>query len=282
MLREQLGHRAADRDLRRERAGAHHQLARFEARELRELAPQRDLVREQRRAALEQQATEGRGLDAAASAVEETNAERVLEPGDAARERGLRDVQRLRRARVAAVMRQRDRVLEEAEVERHARTVSDGFGTFIGRARGSTTSSSRGNGGDRGASPEPSRPLSVGSAQGLLGCALVACSDGGGAAPASDASDPVQALLALARDSDPDARNLAISLCVISAMEAQHGAAAANLVVAATAAQARGERPSADTVPVLTAMLPIALECTRDYELRASEGRSERPEASLH
>jgi hypothetical protein len=116
---------------------------------------------------------------------------------------------------------------------------------------------------------------------GLLGCALVACSDGGGAAPASDASDPVQALLALAHDSDPDARNLAISLCVISAMEAQHGAAAANLVVAAAAAQARGERPSADTVPALTVMIPIALECTRSYELHTAAGRSASSAASL-
>ena len=107
---------------------------------------------------------------------------------------------------------------------------------------------------------------------GLLSCALIACGEGG-EATSGDIADPVQALLALAHASDPDERNLAISLCVISAMEAQHGAAAANLVVAATSAQARGERPSADTVPVLTMMLPIALECTRDYELRASEGR---------
>ena len=109
---------------------------------------------------------------------------------------------------------------------------------------------------------------------GLFGCAVVACSGDDGGASTSDAPDPVQALRALARDSDPDARNLEISLCVISAMEAQQGAAAANLVVAATAAQARGERLSADTVPLLRAMAPIVRECTRIYELRASEGRS--------
>jgi hypothetical protein len=103
--------------------------------------------------------------------------------------------------------------------------------------------------------------------------ALIACGDGSAGVPANSAPDPVQELLSLARASDPDERNLAISLCGIRAMVDQHGSDAANLVVKATAAQARGERPPPDTVPVLTVMIPIALECTRDYEKRSSESR---------
>jgi hypothetical protein len=99
---------------------------------------------------------------------------------------------------------------------------------------------------------------------------LIACGDGGSGAPSDNAADPVQELLSLARASDPDERNLAISLCVIMAMAEQHGSDAANLVVKATAAQARGERPAADAMPALTAMILIALECTRHYEKRAA------------
>jgi hypothetical protein len=99
---------------------------------------------------------------------------------------------------------------------------------------------------------------------------LVACGDGGDGASSEFAADPVQELLSLARASDPDERNLGISLCVITAMAEQHGSDSANLVVQATAAQARGERPAADPMPALTAMSPIALECTRHYEKRAA------------
>jgi hypothetical protein len=114
---------------------------------------------------------------------------------------------------------------------------------------------------------------------------LIACGDGGAGAPSDHAADPVQELLSLARASDPDARNLAISLCVIAAMAEQHGSDAASLVVKATAAQARGERPAADTMPVLTAMSPIALGCVRQYEKRAAGhhlASAPGPAASLH
>lgn len=99
---------------------------------------------------------------------------------------------------------------------------------------------------------------------------FIACGDGNTSAPAENAADPVQELLSLARASDPDERNLAISLCVITAMAEQHGSDAASLVVQATAAQARGERPAADAMPALTAMSPIASDCTRHYGKRAA------------
>jgi hypothetical protein len=98
---------------------------------------------------------------------------------------------------------------------------------------------------------------------------FIACGDGGAGA-SSVSADPVDELLSLARASDPDERNLAISLCVIAAMVEQHGFDAATLVVRATAAQARGERPAPDPMPALTAMSPIALNCTRHYEKRAT------------
>jgi len=71
-----------------------------------------------------EQALAGRGqLDAAAPALEQRNAERVLEPLDARAGRGKRQMRALRAAGDAALIGNRDEELEVNEDEAHGKSL---------------------------------------------------------------------------------------------------------------------------------------------------------------
>jgi hypothetical protein len=120
----ELGQRARHDGLAGEGAGADGQRTFFQPGEQADLAAQVGRAVQHRRPALEQQAAEGSGHHLLVRAVEEPHAQRLLQLGDAARDAGLRQVQRFRRAGEAAVLSQGDRQADQAQVVHHAFIVS--------------------------------------------------------------------------------------------------------------------------------------------------------------